>query len=116
MKNGYTLLTFLTNSLNNSYPIITKITNCSKDEFSLNDEYITLGLGIVNEIKEITVNLDSEIYMLNKTLYNLLTPISNYSHNLFNEFKLVNTYKLYDSLKVDIPNLRTFLNEIIEKN
>ena len=116
MKNGYSLLMYLTNSLNNSYSIISEITSCSKEEFSLNDEYITLGLGIINEIKEITVNLDSEIYMLNKTLYTLLNPISNFAHNLFNELKLVNTYKLYDSLKVDVINLRTFLNEIIEKN
>ena len=112
MKNGYNILITLTNHLNKSYPLIEDLLKLSKSEFSKDERSTTVALGILNEFKDITSNLDDEIFILNKHLRDTLLPIVNYSNNLFNSYKLVNTFKLYDTLKIDLCNLRTFLNEI----
>ena len=112
MKNGYHLLSTLTTFLNNSNPVIEELLKCNKNEFSKNEKNITIALGILSEFNEITANLDEEIFILNKHLYNILTPIIIYSNNLFNDYKLVNSYKLYDALKMDLCELRNFLNKI----
>lgn len=112
MKNGYTLLTSLTSLLNNSHHIIIEILKEGKKEFSKNEKSINVALGFFSELNEITKYLDEEIYILNRRLYDLLTPLISYSNSLFNDLKLVNTYKLYDALKIDVCELRTFLNNV----
>lgn len=112
MKNGYQLLMTLTYSLNKSYPLVKEILKEDKEAFSYNEKNIHIALGILNEIKEIAINLDEEIYILNKKLYEALRPLINYSNRLFDKNRLVNTYKLYDSLKLDLANLRNLLNNL----
>lgn len=112
MKNGYFILTSLTDYLNNSYPTIEDLLKLNKNEFSNDETSVTVAIGIFREFREITSNLDEEIFILNKQLYNILTPIISYSNNLFNDYKLVNTFKLYDALKIDMCELRNFLNKI----
>lgn len=116
MKNGYELLTYLTTTLNNNETIINEITKNGKDEFSKNDNHINVGIGIINEINEIILSLDEEVLLFNKKLNDLLSPIINFSRNLFNDYNIVNSYKLYDALKHDVKELKLFLNFIGEKN
>jgi len=112
MKNGYELLTTLTNTLNSNCSIINQLISEDKEAFSSNEEYVAVSIGIINEIKEIIEKLDKEIFILSKQLYDLLTPIYNYSNNLFNDYNIVNTYKLYDTLKINIKELHDFLNKL----
>lgn len=112
MKNGYELLITLTNTLNSNSSIIEKFIKEDKENFSSNEDHIAISIGIINEIKEIAEKLDEEAFILNKHLYDLLKPICNYANNLFNDYNIVNTYKLYDTLKIDIKALRDFLNKI----
>lgn len=114
MKNGYELLIALTNTLNESAPLINKITNDGKEVFSNDEKSINIGIGFINEIKEIIDVLDKNIFILNPNLYSILEPIMEYASNLFNDYMFVNAYKLYDSLKIDVANLRDFLNKVKE--
>ena len=112
MKNGYELLILLTNTLNEATPFINSILKEGKEDFSSNEEKINIGIGFINEIKEIINALDKNIFILNPNLYSILEPIIEYSNNLFNHYKFVNAYKLYDSLQVDIVILKNFLNKV----
>lgn len=112
MKNGYKTLMLLTNTLNDNDSLIKEILSKNKESFSKNEIHINIAIGILGEIKDITANLDEEIFMFSKKLYNILTPIISYSKQLFNKYHIVNTYKLYDCLKIDLHNLKIFLNSI----
>ena len=112
MKNGYELLSLLQSKLNQNNTIISSILEHSKEEFSNNESMIMTATGILNEIKEIAYSLDEEVFILNKNLYNILSPIAKYAKNMFNQYECVNAYKLYDVIKIDISNLREFLNKI----
>ena len=116
MKNGYKILTTLTSTLNESESLINSILKEGKDNFSNNDDYINIAIGFINEIGDMLTNLDENIFILNRKLYDISTPILNYSRDLFNEHKFVNAYKLYDTLKIDIKNLKDFLNAIGESS
>ena len=110
MKNGYTLLKTLTTTLNTNAPLIEEILSNGKESFSKNEKYINIGIGIINEVKDILINLDDEIYILNKRIYDTIYPIISYSNNLFNKYNIVNSYKLYDALSLDLKNLKDLLN------
>ena len=111
MNSDIKLLNTLANSLNNSLPVINKILSSDKQEFSNNNEYITIAIGIINEIKEISLNLSDDLCFINKNLYENLRSITIYSNNIFDTFNLVNTYKLYDCLKIDVITLINYLNK-----
>ena len=112
MKNGYQLLVLLQDKLNGADSILTTLTSISKSEFAKDENRIMIGIGILNEIKEITYSLDEEVFVLNNNLYNLLMPIAKYADNMFNQYKFVNAYKLYDVIKLNVPVLKQFLNKI----
>ena len=112
MKNGYELLTLLQNKLNKNDALIANIIKDGKDKFSNDENMIMIAIGILNEIKEITYSLDQELFILNKHLYNILMPIAAYADNMFNQYNFVNAYKLYDTIKIDVLNLKDFLNKI----
>ena len=110
MKNGYKLLTLLTDTLNKSTPLVEDILKVGKEVFSDNEEYISIGIGILNEIKNIFDAVDEEFFVLNKKIYDSLLPLVNYSRKLFNNYGFVNAYKLYDVLSIDLENLKKLLN------
>lgn len=112
MKNGYELLSLLQSKLNQNNTLMTSILEHSKEEFSNNESMIMTAVGILNEIKEIAYSLDEGVFILNKNLYNVLMPIAKYAENMFNQYKFVNAYKLYDVIKFDIFNLKEFLDKI----
>lgn len=112
MKNGYKLLSLLHNKLEENSNLISSILEKEKEPFSNDENMINIAIAIVNEIKEIAYALDQEVFILSKDLYNLLMPIAKYADNMFNEYKFVNAYKLYDVIKIDIKNLKDFLDKI----
>ena len=57
-------------------------------------------------------NMEDDIFVLSPKLHDVTLPITRYSNNLFNKYILVNSFKLYDALSIDIKNLTNFLNEI----
>jgi len=114
MKNGYKILTTLTKTLNESNSLIAEFLKEGKDNFSNNEIHINIAIGLISEVKEIVEDLDEDIFMLNRNLHDILAPIINYSKNLFNDYKIVNAYKLYDALTIDIQKLKEYLNKIEE--
>ena len=112
MINDTKLLLNLTNSLNNSIPIITSIISLDKNTFSKNEKLITISVGLINEISEYTINLSNDLCFVNKNLYQTLRTITAYGQNLFDNKNLLNTYKLYDCLKLDVINLINYLNHL----
>lgn len=114
MNNDHQLLKSLTNSLEKALPIINNILQNDKKSFSCNEEHINIVIGLLNEIKEISLNLSDDLCYINKTLYDNLQPIVTYANNLFGLHKLVNSYKLYDALKIDVVNLANYLFKLKE--
>ena len=114
MKNGYKILVTLTNVSNSSTEITSKILELGKENFAKNEEYIHIAIGLIKEISNITSNIEDEIFIMNKKLYDTIYPIVQYSNNLFNKYMLTNSYKLYDCLEIDLTNLRKLLNEILD--
>ena len=100
----------LTTMLNSNDKILKELLSCSKEEFSSDEKKINISIGILSELREILFSMDSELFILNKELYNLITSLKKYSGNLFNNYKMVNSYKLYDCLKIDLAKLKSFFN------
>jgi len=107
-------LIILKDTLNNNETLIKKIVSISKETFAQNDELITICIGLVTELREIVSTCDKNIYILNKKLYELITPIMEYGNNLFTHYKIVNAYKLYDFINIDLQELKNFLNNLGE--
>lgn len=112
MKNGYQLLSLLHNKLEDNNLLISSMLEKDRESFSNDENMINIATAIISEIKEIAYALDQEVFILNKDLYNLLMPIAKYADNMFNQYKFVNAYKLYDVLKIDVKNLKDFLDKI----
>ena len=109
---SYEALMTLKETMNNSFNLVQDILNENRDDFAQNESHINIGIGILGEIRNIFSAIDTDLYILNKELYELITPIQKYSDNLFNNYKIVNAYKLYDFLSIDYQNLKVFLNKI----
>lgn len=105
-------LIILSNTINNAASIINDITSISKKEFANNEILINIGIGFISEINEIISTIDDEIYMLNDSLYKIVLPIKKFSKNLFNNYKIVNAYKLYDFFVIELKNLKSFFNSL----
>ncbi len=105
-------LIILSNTINNTSSIIDDIVSISKKEFASNEPLINMATGFISEINEIISTIDDEIYILNDSLYKIILPIKKFSRNLFNNYKIVNAYKLYDFFLIDLKNLQAFLNSL----
>lgn len=111
--NNYRSLSTIKNILDQNDYLIKEITSTNKESFSKNDTLINIAIGMINEIKEVLVFLDQSIYIFNKDLFSLISPIQIYSSNLFTHYNIVNSYKLYDCIKIDLLNLKVFLDKIV---
>lgn len=112
MKNGYELLSTLTNTLDSSSNIISKITSYSKNDFAKDEEAINISIGLVSEVGNILNCIDDELLFLSATLRELIIPIKEYANNMLNKYKFVNAYKLYDCICIDICNLKECLDSL----
>lgn len=104
----------LKNTLRNNHKLIKILLSTSKEEFVTNQDNINITIGMISELKEIIYSLNENIYILNPELYNIITPIKKYGENLFTNYKIVNAYKLYDFLKLDLQKLKIFLDKLGE--
>ena len=114
MKKGYTSLKKLASSLNCNEKILDEIHKIGKENFSNNEDYINIGIGLISEIKENVSDINDDVFIINKKLYDTICPIIEYSSNLFNDYGFVNSYKLYDALLTDVLSLKALLNKFIE--
>ena len=98
--------------LNNSSPLINSIISKSKDEFSEDEVSINIAIGFLSELKEILFCINMDHYVFNRNLADSISILKNYSFNLLSKYKVPNSYKLYDCLKIDVINLKNFLNSV----
>ena len=83
-----------------------------KEKFANNEDNINIAIGLLNELSIIIEDMDEYAYILNPNLHNLIFPIKDYCNNLFTTYKIVNAYKLYDFLNVDLQKLNNFLKNL----
>lgn len=110
MKNSYKPIITLKETINKNDKIIKNILMKSKDEFASNESLINISLGVISELKEIISSIDPNAYILNPTLYEIMSPITNFFSNLFNSYIIPNAFKIYDFLKIDLQQLKSYLN------
>ena len=87
----------------------------SKEEFSCNDLYIKLGLGIIEELVSITNKIDANIILSSSYLTKEIPLLSRYRQYLFNPDNSVNAYKLYDFLTLEVDSLEKGIKELVGK-
>ena len=109
MSNYQSLLTLKKTIIQNN-SVIENILSLSKEKFSSREDLITIAIGLIGEIREITVTLDNnDAILLSSKLNELINYIKEYGANLFTHYKIVNAYKLYDFIKIDLQKLKDFL-------
>ena len=89
--------------------------NSSREEFSCNDLYIKLGLGIVEELVNITNKIDARIILSSQFLTQEIPLLNRYRQSLFNPDNSINAYKLYDFLTNEVNLLETGIKELVNK-
>lgn len=100
----------LINILNSNESVLKDLVSCTKEEFSIDEKKINIAIGLISELKDILFSIEQELFIFNKELYNVVSSLKKYSSNLFNNYKMVNSYKIYDCLKIDLPKLKSFFN------
>lgn len=110
MHNEYKILMTLTETLNTK--LLSEIIALDKNNFVSNDNLVNIAIGIIDEAKKITDHLPSDFYVLNPTLCNHIVSIRKYHSSLLDNNLLVNAYKLYDFIKIDLNNLKIYLNNL----
>ena len=88
----------------------------SREEFACNDLYIKLGLGIVEELVNITNKIDANIVLSNNYLTMEIPLLTRYRQSLFNPDNSVNAYKLYDFLTLELKGLEEEVRRLIVKS
>ena len=96
--------------LNESDSILNDLLSCTKEDFSADEKKINIAIGIMSELREILFAINEELFVVNKDLYNVVISLKKYSGTLFNNYKMVNSYKIYDCLIVDLAKLKSFFN------
>ena len=89
--------------------------NSSREEFACNDLYIKLGLGIVEELVNITNKIDASIILSSPYLTSEIPLLNRYRQSLFNPDNSVNSYKLYDFLTHEVNLLEKGIKELVNK-
>ena len=87
----------------------------SREEFACNDLYIKLGLGIVEELVNITNKIDANVILSSPYLTAEIPLLNRYRQYLFNPDNSVNAYKLYDFLTQEIDSLQKGITELVNK-
>lgn len=87
----------------------------SREEFACNDLYIKLGLGIVEELVNITNKIDANAILSSQYLTSEIPLLNRYRQSLFNPDNSVNAYKLYDFLTQEIDSLQQGITELVNK-
>ncbi len=115
MINNYDLLLILLEKIKEIKLFCTNNIRSSREEFSCNDLYIKLGLGIVEELVNITNKINADIILSSAYLTKQIPLLNRYRQNLFNPDNSVNAYKLYDFLTYEVNNLEKGIIELVNK-
>ena len=115
MINNYDLLSILLQKIEDIKTFQATNMNSSKEEFACNDLYIKLGLGIVEELVNITNKVDANIILSSQYLTNEIPLLNRYRQNLFNPDNSVNAYKLYDFLTFEVDLLQEGVKELMNR-
>ena len=107
---SYQILKSINTILQDNESFIQNLKKLSKEDFSNNEDFINICIGIANEINKLINSLNDELFMLNKDFFDVIQPIKIYTNNLFTNYKIPNAYKLYDLFVVDFPKLKRFLD------
>ena len=86
-----------------------------REEFACNDLYIKLGLGIVEELVNVTNKIDANIILTSPYLTKEVPLLNRYRQSLFNPDNSVNAYKLYDFLTFEVDELERGIIELVNK-
>ena len=112
MKDYKTLL-ILKETLVKSDDLINDILSFDREVFAKKDVLITMATGMVNELREIISLLNEDAYILSKELFDLVSPFKEQSVTSLTKYGVVNAYKLYDFIKIDLLKLKSFLLDIV---
>lgn len=110
MHNEYNVMMTLTATLNSN--LLNEIISTEKSDFVNNENLVNVSIGIIDETKKIIDNLPSDFYILNPFVNNFVVAIRKYHSSLLNYHLLVNTYRLYDFIKIELQSLKKYLNSI----
>jgi hypothetical protein len=113
MVNNYDLLLIILEKIADIKTFKATNMNSSREEFSCNDLYIKLGLGIVEELVNITNKIDASIILTSDYLTKEIPLLNRYHKNLFNPDNSVNAYKLYDFLTFEVDMLEKGIKELV---
>lgn len=86
-----------------------------REEFACNDLYIKLGLGIVEELVNITNKIDANVILTSPYLTKEIPLLNRYRQSLFNPDNSVNAYKLYDFLTYEVNSIEKGIKELVNK-
>lgn len=107
---NFQILKNINSILKSNEPFMASIKKLSKEEFANNEDYINICIGIANEINKLLACLGNEVFILNSKLFEIIRTIKTYTNNLFTNYKIPNSYKLYDLFVIDLPKLKNFLD------
>lgn len=115
MINNYDLLMVILEKINDINTFKDQYIKASREEFACNDMHIKLGLGIVEELVNITNKVDANIILASEYLTNEIPLLNRYHQNLFNPDNSVNAYKLYDFLTHEVINLENGIKDLVNR-
>lgn len=115
MINNYDLLLIILEKIHEINIFREQHMHSSREEFACNDLYIKSGLGIVEELVNITNKIDANIILSSKYLTNEIPLLNRYRQSLFNPDNSVNSYKLYDFLTYEIDSLEAGIKELVNR-
>ena len=85
----------------------------SREEFACNDLFIKLGIGIVEELVNITNKIDANVILSSEYLTREIPLLNRYRQSLFNPDNTVNAYKLYDFLTHEVYSLEENIKQLV---
>ena len=115
MIDDYDLLLIILEKISEIKNFRSMYINSSREEFSCNDLHIKLGLGIIEELVNITNKIDANIILSSNYLTKEIPLLNRYKQNLFNPDNSINAYKLYDFLTFELNTLEKELKTIVNK-
>ena len=115
MINNYDILLIILEKIKEIKKFEATNINSSKEEFACNDMHIKLGLGIVEELVNITNKVDATIILASPYLTKEIPLLNRYRQNLFNPDNTINAYKLYDFLTYEVNALAEGIKELVNR-
>lgn len=113
MIKNYDLLMVVLAKINDINKFNETYIHSSREEFACNDLFIKLGIGIIEELVNITNKIDANIILSSKYLTNEIPLLNRYRQSLFNPDNTVNAYKLYDFLTHEVHALEEGIKQLV---